>query len=479
MIARLPEPTSALRSRLYTSEFFGELRRAMKPRSVLCMTAAATPTSLPAAAGEYLGSIRATLGQHFGELVIGWGNPAQVLAGTEPGLVAVDPAVLAERYSSRGVVAELFDALWFEGATDWLEPSKLRQRAEELDAAPAVQISTDLRPVVYLQRLVLWERMTAQTGSAGGGVVEHLRAVGWGELLLGLAAVCVVAGALHYVWTRARRRAGMKPQMDTDEHSGVDVGSADQTYRAPGQGVPWAWSGAIVWSVATSGFATMALSIIWLFAFQNLYGYVYQRIGWIIAVFMAGLVVGCLWVDRRSRRRAEMKPQINTDEHGGVGVGSAAPTYAITGYLWRRLVAVDLLMALLALVIPVMLPVLGALQSGPLAFVLVEWAVSVMVALTGVLGGAAFALAGGLQLAAEGQPGAAAGSVVGADHAGACLGALLTGILLVPVFGTAACAVLLAGIKLSSVGLLLAGRRVSANQLFAEPRSAGRGTHSM
>ena len=51
--------------------------------------------------------------------------------------------------------------------------------------------------------------------------------------------------------------------------------------------------------------------------------------------------------------------------------------------------------------------------------------------------------------------------LVGAAHAGACLGALMCGILLVPVFGTSAAAYLLAGIKLASVAFLAAGKRAS------------------
>jgi len=178
----------------------------------------------------------------------------------------------------------------------------------------------------------------------------------------------------------------------------------------------------------------MALSIVWLFAFQNLYGYVYQRIGWIIALFMAGLVIGCLLAERLGR----------TD----------------SGFsTWRRLILVDLLLALLALAIPFLLPALGALQSSPGAFLLVEWCVSIMVVATGILGGAAFPFAGRLQLESIGRTGTAVGTVVGADHAGACLGALLCGVLLVPVFGTAAAAYLLAGVKLSSAALLAVGRR--------------------
>jgi len=416
VIARLPEPTSALRARFYTDEFYGELRRAMRPESVLCMTAAAAPGELSAVSGEYLASIRSTLRRHFPHLVIGWGNPAHVLAATRSGLVSIDPPELAQRYRRRGVESALFDPAWFDGATDWLEPGKVARRAAELEAVGDAEVSTDLRPCVYMQRLVLWDRMTGASGG-GGRMIERLRSVRWFEVVAALVAVGGVTFALCCLRERWRKK-----QTPADCH-------------------PWVSSGAIVLSVATTGFATMALSIIWLFSFQNLYGYVYQRIGWIIAVFMGGLVIGCAVIDRRSRHAARA---------GG-----------LSAYLWRRLVAVDVLLALLALMIPLVLPALGAAQSTRLTFMLVEWAISVLVALTGVLGGAAFALAGGLQLARIGEVGASAGSVVGADHAGACAGALLTGVLLVPVFGTAAAALLLVGMKLASATLLLVGWRTS------------------
>jgi spermidine synthase len=401
VIARLPEPTSALRARFYTDEFYGELRRAMTARSVLCMTVTAAPGELSPASREYLASVRATLRRRFPHLVVGWGDPAQMLAASAPGLTTIDPDELARRYAQRGVKSELFIPEWF-GSADWLEPVKLARRAADLDEAQDVQISTDLRPSVYMLRLLLWEAMTAGgvgPGRSGGGMIESLRNVS----LAGLVAALAVAGGLTLLVCRLRRRA----------RDG------------------WA-SGAIVLSVGTTGFATMALSIVWLFAFQNLYGYVYQRIGWIIALFMAGLVIGCMLAQR-------------------VGASSAK--------LWRRLIGVDLLLAILALAIPFLLPMLAALQTGPRAFALVEWCVSIGVVLTGLLGGAAFPLAGRLQLGFSGRVGAAAGSVVSADHGGACLGALLCGILLVPVFGTATAAFLLGGVKLASAGLLVVGHR--------------------
>ena len=432
VIARLPEPTSALRARLYTVEFFSELRRAMTPHGVVGMMATAAPGELSSASREYLASLRATLHRHFPHVVIGWGNPAQVLAATEAGLISTDPVELARRYSQRGVESKLFHPAWFDGATDWLEAGKLARRSADLDRAEVVRISTDLRPSIYMQRLVLWEAVTG--GGVGPGrtpsrVLARLRSVGVPELVAVLAAVIAVTLVVY----RLRR------------------------------GAPAGWArGAVVVSVATTGFVTMALSIVWLFAFQSLYGYVYQRIGWIIALFMAGLVIGCLLGQRvgvgsrlTGSTRTSLSPPLGS-------LGSDCR-------LWRYLILVDVLLAVLAVAIPFLLPALGALQSGPGTFLLVESCVSIMVVLTGLLGGAAFPLAGRLQLQAGEHAGAAAGIVVGADHAGACLGALLCGILLVPVLGTAVAAYLLAGIKLASVAVLAIGRHLAGDS--SGPRS--------
>ncbi len=388
VIARLPEPTSASRARFFTKEFFGELRRAMTRRSVLCMTAASTPGELTPVSGEYLASVTATLRTHFPSVVVGWGDPAQIFAATEAGLVTTDPLVLSRRYTDRGIQSEWFDPVWFEGATDWLEPAKLIRRANELAGLEGAQVSTDLHPIAYLQRIVLWDRMT---GGRAPSFVERLRVPDWRVLSL---FIVLAAGAI-LVGTRLRCRST----------------------------VGWA-KGTVTLSITTTGFATMALSIIWLFAFQNLYGYVYQRIGWIIALFMAGLVIGSAWMSRGK------EPDSRS--------------------LWTRLIVVDAAVALLAMSIPLVLPALGRVQSGPWSFVLVECVISILVVSTGILGGAAFAAAGGLQLAAGGRAGRAAGTVVAADHAGACAGALLTGILLVPVYGTVTTAVLLGGLKLAS-----------------------------
>ncbi|MEW6747793.1 MAG: hypothetical protein AB1486_34130 [Planctomycetota bacterium] len=135
VIARLPEPTSVLHARFYTDEFTAELRRAMTPQSVLCTSAFATPANLPPAAVDYLASIRATLQRQFPFVTVGRGNPAQILAATAPGIVSRDPAVLIGRYERCRIPPALFDPPWFHGAVDWLEPEKVKARAEQLEPA--------------------------------------------------------------------------------------------------------------------------------------------------------------------------------------------------------------------------------------------------------------------------------------------------------------------------------------------------------
>lgn len=408
VIARLPEPLSALQARYYTIEFFAELRRAMTEEAVLCLTATAAPGELSPLTREYLGTLRAALRTAFAEVVVGWGTPAQVFAAARPGLISLDARELAARYERRGIVSSFFHPAWFDGAVDWLDPAKIARRAADLDLFTSDRLGADLQPTAYLQRLALWEEQNrrrtepraserAARAGASPGLIQRLRSI----RLTTLIALLATAGALMPLYARKRH------------------------------GPRCGWSrGAVVLSVATTGFVTMALSIIWLYAFQNLYGYVYQRIGWIIALFMAGLTVGCLAGQRFSRRRETT--------------------------CRRGLIGIDVLLSALALSLPFALTTLGNLTSAPRSFAVVEGCLSLLVILTGLLGGAAFALAARLETLAAGRAGAAAGSVVGADHLGACLGALLCGIVLVPVFGTLTAAWLLVGMKLVSAGLLIA-----------------------
>jgi spermidine synthase len=284
----------------------------------------------------------------------------------------------------------------FFAGCDWLDPRHVADRREQMEQFPAARVYTDMRPAAYLDWLVWWDK---QQRGPSAQLFERLQRVRAWQVLL----VAAVAAGLWQVVRlgSSRRRDVLGP--------------------------------AVALSIATTGLATMALEIVLLFAFQSFYGYVYQRIGLIIAVFMLGLVAGSGWMNRLLRGRP--------------------------GGSVYRMVLIDLLLAGLAAGIPVALAGLGRVQHWWAAPAAVEIAVFGLVAVAGLLGGLAFPLAAALYLRADGGSARAAGDLDAADHGGACLGALGTGLLLVPVLGIGPACGVLAALKLGSAAwLALAGR---------------------
>ncbi|MBC2715902.1 MAG: fused MFS/spermidine synthase [Desulfobacteraceae bacterium] len=170
----------------------------------------------------------------------------------------------------------------------------------------------------------------------------------------------------------------------------------------------------VLFLMAISGLFGMFVEIALLYWFQNIYGYVYSMLGLLTALFMTGLAAGAL----------------------------------ILRFLARRL-AINRLVMVIGIGALVFCGVVAMLNtvSLPYAFLLYLFLVSNLFG--GLLVGAMFAL---MTFAAETfgwRPESSAGLLYGADLAGACVGALTAGSLLIPVLGMrAACLV---------VGLLLVG----------------------
>ncbi len=84
-----------------------------------------------------------------------------------------------------------------------------------------------------------------------------------------------------------------------------------------------------------------------------------------------------------------------------------------------------------------------------------EYLFMILVVITGVLVGLEFPIAGKLYLMRKGELGTTAGTIDSADHAGAFIGALLTGVLFIPLFGISGSCIIIAVLNLMSLLLLL------------------------
>ena len=356
--ALVPDPSTAQQNRLFTREFYSRARTMLAEGGVFATRAASAMNYLGKDVRGYGASIFRTLAEVFPDVRATPGDVSYFFASKKEGRLTLDPAVLAKRVKPSRLPPEMFHSIL------------PRDRVESLDRAlreEEVRPNTDLKPVTYYLNMVLWSRFSGS--GAWGDLLDSLQRAGSRSFVLPMAAASLLL-----------------------------VGSG---------------AGAGAWTaLAGLGFASMTLEIVLLFAFQSLFGSVYQKVGLLNGLFMAGLAAGSFAAARLGAARSARPDRWLL---AGAG-GGAAFAWALPRLLGMR----------------------------------VEGGYWLLVAVSGVLAGSVFPAAVRLYNSGAGDIGRTSGSMDCADHAGGMLGALLAGTLMVPLLGMegscrlASCALVLA-----------------------------------
>jgi spermidine synthase len=278
-----------------------------------------------------------------------------------------------------------------------LRADRLEWFWEALLAGGPVKRNQDLRPSGLLYSLSYWSELFSPRLSGYLAVLDRLRLV---HVIGPLVILCLVAATV--------RALGL---------NGVTV--------------PFA--------IGTTGFAGMAVDLTVIFAFQVLYGYVYRQIALLITAFMIGLSLGGWWMARWL----------------GSGIDQGNEPRALPATLVRLEVAVVVYLA----AFPVALAVMHARAPEPAVSAAVRLALLVLNAGAGVLVGLEFPLANALYLSPEAEVGETAGILYGADLVGACLGAVVISIALLPALGVVQTCLFLVVLKVGSLALVVSMRR--------------------
>jgi spermidine synthase len=385
IILDLPDPSTAMLNRFYTREFFSEVKDALRPGGVVVAGISSSSTYFGEEMKSFSGSLYATLRDSFAYLAISPGETNTFFASDSPDTVTDDADVLAERYEGRGIQSQYFSEYIFSSI---FLPEPVRFTHESFETAEGLRINTDDTPVTYFFNLVLWSRYS---GGRLGPVLLRLGKMRFSRPV----SLTIAAFALLAVVLFRRRR-------DT---------------VALGQPL------ALI-AIGTTGTAAMAFDLTALYAYQNIYGYLYQEIGLVVALFMTGLALGGISATRRLEK------------------GAARCAIA--------LLVLEIGVAAFALALPRLLRVAGAVEGyvvGKLFFLLV-------VVIAGAITGAEFPIANAVFVRAGGRMGTSAALTECTDHLGAALGAFLTGVLLLPIFGTVKTCVLLSLINALSATLI-------------------------
>jgi spermidine synthase len=418
IVVDLPDPTTAVLNRFYTEEFFAEAEARLRPGGVLVIGVTSTPDLRGTGIANRNATLYHTLRRVFPQVLAVGERHLALIATRDTGQVTHDARILARRYLERGVTSPAFDAShlalllepgplerinWVlrhhgRSPTAHLEPPPAsplvpgdlaRQREQEDELPPVTErffVNADARPIGYYHTLLFWSGLTRADEAPA------LRWIARVEPWWALPPLALALAAAAWLRVRRTTRAGAGPRF------------------------------AVLFAVFTTGLSTMTMQVALLFAFQSVYGFVYEMVGLIVAIFMAGLALGATLTRVLVRDPTER----------------------------RALAAVQAVVAATALGIAWALPWAGGLASA--AGVFVAFAVCTFV--SGVLNGADFPLATASYLALDRRPERATATVYAVELAGGCLGAALASAVVAPVLGLVACCLLAAWANATAFAVL-------------------------
>jgi spermidine synthase len=192
--------------------------------------------------------------------------------------------------------------------------------------------------------------------------------------------------------------------------------------------------------IFAAGFAAAALEVVLLLGFQVLYGSLYRQVGLVVTVFMAGLAAGAWRANRRLLWGGVAEPRqdaASRQRH------PAMPPSTI-------LLLLSGAIAVLAALLPFILPQLGRLDAFTGSTLSGQGIVLLLTFLLAALVGGQFPLAGAT---GSGEAAATASRLYTADLVGAALGALLVSALLIPLLGVTAVCLLTAALNLAAAAI--------------------------
>lgn len=381
-------PNTAQVNRYYTNGFFDDVKRILRSGGIFSFISISQESFMPAELRTYLGMLHRTLKASFADVKVIPGNMSVFLASVNPGLLTYDYRVLLQRSLDRGLKADFVNQYYLPAR---MSRDKIAFTEDAIMEAPGRVLNTDLDPILYYYATIY--QASYFRDSPIGAVLKYVMRAQRQKLPV-TAAILL----LFFVAALTIRSFGKK------------IGRR-----------------LVLLSIAVAGFSSMAAQMLILFSFQTIYGYIYYKLGVIIAVFMAGLSAGAFIAIRYlSKLRVRSK------------------LFAVN----------QTFLALSILLLPAAFIYFLGCRSGIAATSGPNVIFSILAALPAVLTGIQFSMANSI-LSEEGMATAnLAGATYGFDLFGAFLGALMTLSVLIPLLGITGTCVLIAGINFIMTGIL-------------------------
>jgi len=369
----LSKPQDLSINRFFTREFFSLAQGRMNKGGVLAFCLPGSLTYLSQELKDLNACILNALRDIYPYVRVIPGDYNMFLASDSEDISAVGPAQLTQRLRQRNIKTDVLVPGYLEYRLDqrWLQ-----WFGDSLKGATR-QKNLDLRPFAVLEMVMFWNKQFApQLGSVFKALTD---------LNIIFVAIIILAITLLLIFTRPNIRL------------------------------------AVAYGIATTGFFGMLANLLLVFCFQVYYGYLYQRIGILISIFMAGIAAGSILAGKLMEESRKTL---------------------------RLFIGLELVIALFSFILPWLIYGLeGYLEHAYGFFISLFF-------IPGLLLGLEFPLAGKIYLGKKDDAGRVAGILYGADLMGGWVAGMIGGILLLPVLGLFNTCMIMVMFKASSLLLL-------------------------
>ncbi len=385
ILVGITEPSNLQANRFFTTEFLTEARTRMEEGGIVVL---GLPGSLTYSSPELRSlnsSIFHTVRAAFPHIRVipGDGVNLFLLSGSKE-ILALDKALTLERVSQRGIKTDV--------AIPWYIEQKLHPGWQEWFAEfigeGSRRINSDFSPIGVFYSVSHWNALFAPSLRWLFGQLERvsLRAVALPFAVL--IPLCLL----------------FRPRSARLLRTGVAL------------------------SIFTTGFAGMIFSLMLIFAFQSIHGYVFSWIGLLVASFMAGAAGGAMLIATALDR-----------------IGNPLRLFA----------GIELAIAGFAVVCPPVVLGANAYLGSPEAFPLFALLFLAVALGGGLLVGSQFPLANKIHLGSGAAVTRTAGLLYAADLLGGWLGGIVGALVLLPVLGLVGTCVTVGLLKLTSFTLVV------------------------
>jgi spermidine synthase len=261
----LSSPQDLRMNRLFSLEFFSQIKKKIRPNGMIVMTLPGSLTYISPELRNLNGCILDTLKTTFKHVRVIPGETNLYIASDSGVVEKATPLDLMRRLEERKVKTSLFTKGYIEHR---LHERWVKWFYQSMEPR-ATYINSDFRPLGVFFSLSYWNALFSPYLA---GVFKWVLGLNMGRGAIGIALLTILLGVLFLKW-------------------------------------PYTSGFSLPYAILTTGFSAMIFDLAIIFTFQTTYGYLYHQIGLLVAVFMVGVAITGHIMNHRMERIKE-KSQI-------------------------------------------------------------------------------------------------------------------------------------------------------------------------